>query len=140
MAFVNPLYDLIQIRLTQPRPPPNAPPVNHHLHIPTQHFTVAALKDAWAYDEEEEDEDILPALEGSEGYSEEGSTLGTLGRKSRKSVLGGGSSRDKKRGEPGVEKKGNISKVGVEIEVSPEGRGAVEVGCDRRNWARLTAV
>jgi dynactin-4 len=105
----------------------NAPPPNHHLHIPTQHFTVSALKDAWAYDEEEEDEDLLPGLEGSEGLSEEGSTLGTLGRKSRKSVLGSGSLRDKKRGEAGVEKKGNISKVGLEIEVFPGASGAVKV-------------
>jgi len=89
---------------------------------------VAALKDAWAYDDEEEDEDILPGLEGSEGVSEGSSTLGTLGRKSRKSVLGAGSVRDKKRGEVGVDKKGNVSKVGLEIEILPGGSGNVEVG------------
>ena len=138
MAFINPLYDLIQIRLSQPRQPSNAPPPNHHLHIPTQHFTVPALKDAWAYDEEEEDEDLLPGLEGSEGMSEgSSSTLGTLGRKSRKSILGSGSLRDKKREEQGVEKKGNISKVGVEVEVSPEASGVVEVSTSQ---IRLTQV
>ena len=127
MAFTNPLYDPIQIRLTQPIMPKNAPPANHHLHIPTQHFTVNAFKDAWAYDEDEEDEDILPGLEGSEGLSEEGSTFGTLGRRSRKSLLVTGSTRDKKRADGGVEKKGNVSKVGLEIEVAQGAIGRVEV-------------
>lgn len=119
---------MIQIRLTQPHPPKNAPPSNHHIHIPTQHFTVAPFKDAWAYDEEEEEDDYLPALEGSEGVSEEGSSSrGTLGTRSRKSLLMSGSVRDKKRGEGGVEKRGNTSKVGLEVEVLPGTSGPVEV-------------
>jgi dynactin-4 len=94
---------------------------NHHLHIPTQHFTVAALKDAWAYDEEEVDDGV--PLDGSEGQSE-GSSRGTVGRKSLLFTEG---SREKRRGEVGVEKKGNTSKVGVEVEVLPGSKGPVEV-------------
>ena len=53
----------------------------------------------------------------------------TLGKRSRLSVLntGGLSSRDKRKLESGVEKKGNISKVTVELEVLPEARGSAEV-------------
>lgn len=128
LAFTNPLYDPIQIRLTQPHPPKGAPSANHHIHLPTQHFTVAPFKDAWAYDEEEEEEDGPPALESSEGVSEGGSSSkGTLGRRSRKSLLMSGSVRDKKRGELGVEKKGNTSIVGLEVEVLPGAVGPVEV-------------
>jgi dynactin-4 len=120
--------------------PKNAPPANHHLHISTQHFTVNAFKDAWAYDEDEEDEDVLPALEGSEGLSEEGSALGTLGRRSRKSLLMTGSTRDKKRSDGGVEKKGNVSKVGLEVEVSQGASGRVEVGSTQSKDTMLTPV
>jgi dynactin-4 len=126
LAFTNPLYDPIQIRLTQPHAPRNSPPANNHLHIPTQHFTVAAMKDAWAYDDEEEDD----PLDGSENASEESSMIGTMSsRRSRMSVLGVGGLaglRDKKR-DTGVERRGNISKVGLEVEVQPEATGQVEV-------------
>jgi hypothetical protein len=118
--------------------------------VPVPHFTVHALKDAWAYDEEEEED------HGSEGHSEEGSSTfsgptksstsgpGTIGKKSRLSVLGGLGGGDKKKKDHGVERKGNISKVGVELEVLPDASGPIEVRCvillyrakliSRRTW------
>lgn len=121
---------------------------NHRLFLPTQHFTVAALKDAWAYEEEEE-EDLFG--QGSEDASEEGSTIsGTKGgssmsKQSRLSVLGGGSSaaasgRDTKREkgrEVGVEKRGNISKVVLEVEIMPGANGVLHVSLIHRFIAPL---
>jgi dynactin-4 len=104
--------------------------------VPVPHFTVHALKDAWAYDEEEEED------HGSEGHSEEGSSTfsgptksstsgpGTIGKKSRLSVLGGLGGGDRKKKDHGVERKGNISKVGVELEVLPNASGLIEVRYD----------
>ncbi|KAK8861408.1 hypothetical protein IAR55_002227 [Kwoniella newhampshirensis] len=147
LALTNPLYDPIQIRLTQPHGPRNAPQPNHHLHIPTQHFTINALKDAWAYDEEDEQDD--PAFGGSEaGVSEEGTVTsgtgtgtGTLSKKSRLNVLAGGSVREKRsRGETGVDKKGNTSVVGLEVEVSSEAKGKVEFDLEVRYTYRADEV
>ncbi|OCF32373.1 hypothetical protein I316_06043 [Kwoniella heveanensis BCC8398] len=144
MALTNPLYDPIQIRLTQPHQPRKAPRPSCTLLIPTPHFTINALRDAWAYDEDDEDDDLVSGLgsgsgsghgQNSEaGFSEEGGTTittttgtgggttstGTLGRKSRLSILAGGhssSTSSKKGRESGVDKKGNISRVGIELEV-----------------------
>jgi dynactin-4 len=129
LAFINPLFDPIQIRLTaSSQRDPHATCV---VFVPVPHFTVNALKDAWAYDEEEEEE------HGSEGHSEEGSSTfsgptkssisgpGTMGKKSRLSVLGGLGDRRKK--DHGVERRGNISKVGIEVEILPGATGSVEV-------------
>lgn len=101
----------------------------------TPHFTINALKDAWAYDEEEDEEEA--DFEGTEASEEatgsvatgSGSGSGTVGRKgARMSLLAGGSVRDKgKDRRDGVERKGNVSKVGVEVEVSPQARGLIEV-------------
>lgn len=130
LAFVNPLYDPIQIRLV----PSTAkdPYTTTSIYVPVPHFTVNALKDAWAYDEDEEDEDHG----GSEGASEGGSSTvsgttrsgpgtgtGTLSKKSRLSMLGalagaGGDKRSKR--DHGVEKRGNMSKIGIEVEVLPD--------------------
>lgn len=63
-------------------------------------------------------------LEGSEGASEDGSSLS---RRSRASILGTGGLRKKKRREAGVEKRGNVSKVLVEVEMLPDASGPVEV-------------
>jgi dynactin-4 len=136
LAFINPLFDPIQIRLT-----PSAqrdPRATCSVFVPVPHFTVNALKDAWAYDEEEEDD------HGSEGHSEEGSSTfsgptksstsgpATLGKKSRLSVLGGLG--DKRKRDHGVERKGNISKVGVEVEILPEALGLIEVSLGFCEW------
>jgi dynactin-4 len=88
-------------------------PANHHIFIPTAHFTVGALKDAWAYDEEDEDE----------GGSDDG--LGGVADavKGRMSL---GAHRHRGR-ESGIEKRGNVTKVGLEVEVYKEASGPVEV-------------
>ena len=125
---MNPLYDPIQIRLTPTsRRDPHS---TCSVYVPIPHFTVNALKDAWAYDEEEEED------HGSEEASEEGSSVisgatrstnaGTLGRKNRLSVLGSLGGERKKR-DHGVEKRGNTSKVGLEVEVLPDAEGRVIV-------------
>ena len=54
------------------------------------------------------------------------SAVGTLSKRSRISVLAG-SGRDKKKRDQDVEKKGNVSKVLVELEVPPGTTGVVEV-------------
>jgi dynactin-4 len=145
LAFTNPLYDPIQIRLTQPHFKSASPSTQQVLvHIPTPHFTINALKDAWAYDEEEEDYD--GEFEGTEATSEDGpgsltgtgtgSGGGTLGRKARLNVLAGGGERDKVREKKdGFERKGNVSKVGLELEVLPEAKGDVQVSLARETIA-----
>ncbi|WVQ79057.1 hypothetical protein IAT38_001150 [Cryptococcus sp. DSM 104549] len=141
LALTNPLYDPIQIRLTQPHAPRHAPAPNNNLHIVTPHFTINALKDAWAYDEDDE-EDEGAFGESDAGVSEDGmsgttgtntgTNVGTLSRKSRLSVLAGGSARDKKHRESGVEKKGNTSKIALEVEVLPGATGSVEFDLEVR--------
>jgi dynactin-4 len=49
-----------------------------------------------------------------------------MGKRSRLSVLGGLGGSSRKR-DHGVERKGNISKVGLEVEVLPDAVGVVEV-------------
>lgn len=142
LALTNPLYDPIQIRLTQPPVPKHAPRANCGVRIATQHFTCHAAKDAWAYEDEDEDEDV----EGGDGDGSEDTAsmptgsgaAGTMGRKTRPSVLAGAgsSSRDKRR-EPGVEKKGNISKVPIEVDISETARGDVEFDLEVRFTYRV---
>lgn len=90
---------------------------NHHLHIPVPHFTVGALKDAWAYDEDDE-------LDGGDGDEVMGSVDTTTGHKSRLSMGGG---RQHNRRDAGVEKRGNVTKVGIEVEIALNAEGPVEV-------------
>jgi hypothetical protein len=130
IAFTNTTLDTIQIRLT--------PLTKPQTHVPTPHFVVAPPQDAWAY---EDDADDYNALEdATEGTSEDGSVMtrntsavGTLSKRSRMSVLAGGSGsmrereKERRRVEKDVEKKGNVSKVLVEVEVPPHAGGKVEV-------------
>lgn len=148
LALTNPLYDPIQIRLTQPPVPKHAPPANCAVRIATQHFTCNAAKDAWAY--EDEDEDVEGGDRDGDGDGSEdtasmttgsgttgGLGAGTMGRKTRPSVLaGGGSARDKRR-EPGVEKRGNISKVPIEVDISETAGGDVEFDLEVRFTYRV---
>lgn len=63
---------------------------------------------------------------GFEG-SEEASEGSSLGQRSRLGVLGPNTSREKRKREGGVEKRGNVSKVAVEVELLPGASGPVEV-------------
>lgn len=109
LAFTNPLYDPIQIRLSAPHQKHAVPP-NHLIHIPTAHFTVGALKETFAYDDEDDDES------GLEDEFDDRKRL-SLTRSTRNQ----GSASD-------VEKRGNVSKVGLELEVLPgAAEGPVEV-------------
>ncbi|RXK41387.1 hypothetical protein M231_01292 [Tremella mesenterica] len=123
VAFTNPLYDPIQIRLTQSQ---KVSELTHQVHILTPHFTVSALKDAWSYEDEEEEEDPTFGLETStmDGGSEE-SRDPSLSKRSRLSVLGSGSLRDKRKVESGVEKRGNVSRVPIELEIMPGAKGPI---------------
>lgn len=162
IAFTNPLYDPIQVRLTQPTQPPPLVSSNHHLHIPTPHFLVNPSKDAWAYEEEPDEYHDIDATEG--GTSEDGSSAfaglsssrgtlsagtGTMGKRSRLSILNTTSSvglreKEKRKKEGEVERKGNCSKVGLELEILPGARGRVVVsdhvilGSVRKGGRRVT--
>ncbi|KAK4685600.1 hypothetical protein P7C73_g4541, partial [Tremellales sp. Uapishka_1] len=113
LAFTNPLYDPIQIKLS-PSPTPSA----HTLHLSTPHFTVSPLKDAWAYDEEDEAEEPDEEMDGMASFSRS-SRLSSL-------MLGGGSGRERKSREGDVEKKGNTSKVAFEVEIAAGIPGSVQ--------------
>ncbi|WWC68801.1 uncharacterized protein I206_102736 [Kwoniella pini CBS 10737] len=148
IALTNPLYDPIQIRLTTPHQPKKAPTPKFNLTIPTPHFTINAMKDAWAYDEEDEDEDFGGMIGGSEtGFSEEGTAItsntgigtatgsgqGTFSKKSRLSILASGKNDRKNRDrEGGVEKRGNISKVNLEVEILDDVKGKLEFDLEIR--------
>lgn len=67
----------------------------------------------------------------------------SVSKKSRMSVLGMGSVRDSKREkgrEVGVEKKGNVSKVGLEVEVMPSAKGVLEVSERWPLFASLSCI
>lgn len=96
MAFTNPLYDPITVRLALARPSSGA-----QVHLPTTNFPISALKDAWAYDGEEEDDASLAVFD--EGPS------GTLGRTAGSRVSMGGVRK------AAVERKENVSKIGLEL-------------------------
>lgn len=106
------MYDPIKIRLGaahQARPPV---PANNHIHLASTHFSVGALKDAWAYDDEDDDA-------GGDGDDPMGIPDAAKGRMSL-----GGSARHRSHG---VEQRGNVTKVGVEVEVARDAEGPVEV-------------
>lgn len=128
LALTNPLYDPIQIRLTRPALPKHAPPEKCEVRIATPHFTCNASKDAWAYDDEEDGD-------GSEDAASVSGT-GTMRKGGRLGVLAGGSMRDKRR-EAGVEKRGNVSKVPIEVEISEQARGDVEFDLEVRFTYRV---
>ena len=134
LAFTNTTLDTVQIRLT---------PLNKVLtHVPTPHFVVAPPTDAWAYDDEDDAHSgLLGAPEDATeaGASDDGSVMtrgtsamGTLPKRSRMSLLPGAGSgtpgmRERRKKEADVEKRGNVSRVLVEVEVPPEAKGKVEV-------------
>jgi dynactin-4 len=91
-------------------------PPNHSVFIPTAHFTVGASKDAWAYDDEEDDDS--GADDDMVAADERG--------KPRMTMLGG-SMRHRGGREAGIEKRGNVTKVAMEVEVLPGFTGPIEV-------------
>jgi len=119
--------------LTQPHRPKSAPAPNTRIQILTPHFLVNPVKDAWAYDEDEVD-DLTLGMDSSEGASEEG---GSLVKRSRLSVLDPANVRDKKSRDGGVERKGNITKVGLNVELLSDASGPVEVGLSGKTTGSL---
>lgn len=94
-------------------------------------------------------------MEGTDlGTSEDGSsalpsTRGTLSgpKRSRMSILatssaGGLREKEKKKKELEVDKKGNCTKVGIEVEVLPEAKGEIVVSISRYQvrWVLMTLV
>lgn len=94
-----------------------------------------ARKDTWAYDDDDDDdhaeeasEESSSVISGATRSTNTGSGTLTLGKKSRLSVLGTlGGGGDKKKRDHGVEKRGNMSKVGLEVEILPDSTGEVIV-------------
>ena len=134
LAFTNPLYDPIQIRLH----PSSAtdPSSSAAVHIGTPHFTVDPLKDAWAYEDDLDE----PEVGGSEDTSTSGrrprsSLASNTGARSVQALLGSSSKRKR---EGDVEKQGNITKIGLVVEVLPNATGSVEV-CFTL-WSKLTGA
>ncbi|KAL7421309.1 hypothetical protein Q5752_004194 [Cryptotrichosporon argae] len=127
VAFTNPLYDPIQIRLA---PAHQAKPLvapAHHIVVPTPHFTVDALKDAWAIDDDAADDDDDDAGAGASATA-----LVSLGRRARPSTIGAGSMRERRGKESGVEKRANTSKVALELELGPHATGQVQADFEVR--------
>jgi len=94
------------------------------------------LKDAWAYDEDEEEDDVL-GIEGSEVASEGGSSAT---RRFRASILASSTLTHRKIREGGVEKRGNVSKVGIEVEMLPNASGPVDVSLSPGKGIRLISI
>ena len=113
LVMSNPLYDPITVRVSVQRsaPPlptagdgsvPKRPP--YAISLPTAPFSIAAFAEAWEYEDDEEmfDDDTMGGL----GDRESKSKVKTVGV---------------------IEKRANVTKVGGEVVVSKEGRGAVKV-------------
>lgn len=128
LAFTNPLYDPIHVRLsvqrhypqetassasttdtgteTKPRRPPFA------VSLPSSTFQVGAFAEAWEYEDDEDmDDDEVPERLGLE--------------RAGAGAAGGKSSRTKTVGV--LEKKANITVVGGEVVIGKEARGEVKV-------------
>lgn len=142
--MTNPLFDPIQIRLAQTVRTDSDRPASARIHIPVPHFTINALKDAWAQDDDEADDSGSkdPFDGATEATSENGSgavsSTGTLARRASRARMSlsstvGGLPKDRsRRPADGVERKANTSKVPVELEVVPGARGRVEFDLEVR--------
>ncbi|OSX59683.1 hypothetical protein POSPLADRAFT_1183348 [Postia placenta MAD-698-R-SB12] len=117
LAFTNPLYDPIQVRLkkAQMMQAPGAdgdktrrPPFQ--VNLPSSPFPVAAFAEAWEY---EDDEEVMFGLEEDEG------DLDGMGRQQR-------DGRSKTRTLGVVEKRANVTVVGGEVILTKEARGRVK--------------
>lgn len=118
LAFTNPLYEPIQVRMTVQRPQSKqgkrAP---FAVSLPTSSFSISAFAEAWEYDDEEDaeinDDDIEDMLAGR-------GTDGSLA--ARDSGKKGASNST-----VGVlERKANVTKVGGEVVIGRESDGNVQ--------------
>ena len=120
LAFSNPLYDPIQVKLSVQRmhvsnvpskeggSPEKARRPPFAISLPTSSFPVAAFAEAWEY---EDDEDMF----GVEG----GETVGRGGKES--------DAKSRNRTVGVLEKRANVTLIGGEVVIGKEARGAVKV-------------
>ena len=121
LAFTNPLYDPIQVRLakaTAAPAPGGAEPERtrrntFQIQLPSAAFPVGAYAEAWEYDDE--DEDMF--LDDDDGME----LVGDRGKKGR-------DGRGKARSVGIVEKRANVTIVSGEVLIPKEARGDVKVG------------
>lgn len=130
LAFTNPLYEPIQVRLAVARPgaatPPEEgqppPPAPFAVQLPAASFPISAFAEAWEYDDADEDEE-----EDEDDY-EVGGGIGTPGSafKKRKGGKGAGI----------LERKANRTTVQMDVAVGRDTVGTIRVrwrsrsGCD----------
>lgn len=134
LAFQNPLYEPIQVRLVvqRPSPPGTSPGISSStlspmlasarnrrppfaVSLPTTNFGIAPFAEAWEYDDEGEDEfdddDIEDMLAGRSGTDKEKASP----------------SRGDSKGAVGVlERKANITRVGGEVIIGRDGSGPIK--------------
>ncbi|EPQ51097.1 hypothetical protein GLOTRDRAFT_112556 [Gloeophyllum trabeum ATCC 11539] len=118
LAFTNPLYDPIQVRLSvqrqqQPAGPDGAPARRppFAVSLPSSTIPVAAFSEAWEYDEDEDEE--MFGLEDEEMDDVDVRGAGREGKSRTKTV--------------GVlEKRANVTVVGGEVVISKEATGSVK--------------
>lgn len=119
LAFTNPLYDPIQIRLAKAVPQGEATDAEKarrstfHIQLPSSAFPVAAFAEAWEYDDDEED---------MFGLDDDGMEVAenTRGKKSK-------DGRGKTRSVGIVERRANVTVVSGEVLIPKEARGDVKV-------------
>ncbi|EIW59395.1 dynactin p62 [Trametes versicolor FP-101664 SS1] len=118
LAFTNPLYDPIQIRLAKAVPQGEATDAEKarrstfHIQLPSSAFPVAAFAEAWEYDDDEED---------MFGLDDDGMEVAenTRGKKSK-------DGRGKTRSVGIVERRANVTVVSGEVLIPKEARGDVK--------------
>ncbi|KAJ8515377.1 hypothetical protein ONZ45_g7187 [Pleurotus djamor] len=135
LAFTNPLYDPIQIKLSVQRvhvttstapttagtsakegtpAPEKARRPPFAISLPTSFFSVAAFAEAWEYDDDEDMFDDESLGLGGTGY-------GSLGRAGREKEV-----KSKTKNVGVLEKRANVTVVGGEVVIGKEARGNVK--------------
>ena len=131
LAFTNPLYDPIQIRLAKAVPPTQMGDMDteaaerarrtFQIQLPSTAFPVGAYAEAWEYDDE--DEDMFLDDDGME-------IVEARGKK-------GKDGRGKTRSVGIVEKRANVTIVSGEVLIPKEARGDVRVSSTLRCYFRV---
>lgn len=128
LAFTNPLYDLIHVKLSVQRqslPSSDSTrktPPNFAINLPTSSFPIAAFAEAWEYEDDEEEDMLL---------DDEALAIGGSGISSNASGGKKGKSGSASANIGVVERKANVTVVGGEVVVGKEGRGDVKVSSFR---------